>query len=143
MIGGHEHFLITATENRTLISKAGSDAKTRGAHRRQPDTPNGTVERFYELLPITGAIPDDPRTAAVIKSYESRLGAGARRGRRHHARAARRHQPATCAPRKPTSAMWSPTRCAPMRAADIAIVNSGSIRGNRIYPRRAAHAAAR
>ena len=27
VIGGHEHFLITATENRTLISKAGSDAK--------------------------------------------------------------------------------------------------------------------
>ena len=27
IIGGHEHFPITATENRTLISKAGSDAK--------------------------------------------------------------------------------------------------------------------
>ena len=27
IIGGHEHYPITATENRTLISKAGSDAK--------------------------------------------------------------------------------------------------------------------
>ena len=27
IVGGHEHFPITAIENRTLISKAGSDAK--------------------------------------------------------------------------------------------------------------------
>ena len=72
VIGGHEHFPIAVTEGRTLISKAGSDARRvaridvdRLAHR--------TVERFYELLPITSDIPDEPRTAAVIKSYEDRL----------------------------------------------------------------------
>ena len=27
IVGGHEHYPITAVENRTLISKAGSDAK--------------------------------------------------------------------------------------------------------------------
>ena len=109
VIGGHEHFLITSTENRTLISKAGSDAKTRGAHRRQPAAA-GTVERFYELLPISERHPRRPETAEVIESYEKPPQLGARRGRRHRARAARRRQPATCARRKPTSATSSPTR---------------------------------
>src|SRR5262245_56955768 len=59
IIGGHEHFPITATENRTLISKAGSDAKNvaRIDVNRRSD---GTVERFYELLPITNVIANDP-----------------------------------------------------------------------------------
>ena len=36
--------------------------------------PGGTLERFYELLPITSAIVDEPRTAEVVASYETRLG---------------------------------------------------------------------
>ena len=91
VIGGHEHFPITATENRTLISKAGSDAKAL-ARIDVNRTAEGTVERFYELLPITGAIPDEPRTAAVIASFESRLGAELDTVVGDHARAARRHQ---------------------------------------------------
>jgi 2',3'-cyclic-nucleotide 2'-phosphodiesterase (5'-nucleotidase family) len=73
IIGGHEHFPITAIENRTLISKAGSDAKFVAridVNRR----PNGTIERFYELLPITSALADEPRTKAIVDAYESRLG---------------------------------------------------------------------
>src|SRR5262245_5704251 len=73
IIGGHEHFPITATENRTLISKAGSDAKFVAridVNRR----PNGTIERFYELLPITSALADEPRTKAIVDDYEARLG---------------------------------------------------------------------
>jgi 5'-nucleotidase len=73
IIGGHEHFPITATENRTLISKAGSDAKFVAridVNRRR----TGGVERFYELVPITNALPDDPSAAAVIAAYDARLG---------------------------------------------------------------------
>src|SRR3984893_16335924 len=73
IIGGHEHYPITATENRTLISKAGSDAKfvARIDVNRQA---SGIVERFFEVLPITSALADEPRTAGVVKSYEDRLG---------------------------------------------------------------------
>jgi 5'-nucleotidase len=75
IIGGHEHFPITATVNRTLISKAGSDAKfvARIDLVRRPGRP---VDRFYELIPITGALPDDPKTADVVNAWESKLGAG-------------------------------------------------------------------
>jgi 5'-nucleotidase len=75
IIGGHEHFPITATENRTLISKAGSEAKF-VARIDIARRPSGAIERFYELMPITNALPDDPAAAAVIGSYEARLGGG-------------------------------------------------------------------
>jgi len=74
VIGGHEHYPITSTENRTLISKAGSDARWVAridVARRQ----SGTLERFFELMPITAAIADEPATAAVVASYETKLGA--------------------------------------------------------------------
>jgi len=132
VIGGHEHFLITSTENGSLISKAGSDAKAL-ARIDVNRTSAGTVERFYELLPVTGVIPDDPRTAAVIASYESRLSSeletvvGISRvpldGISSHLRTAETNLGDVVA-----DAIRADAR------ADIAIVNSGSIRGNRVFP---------
>jgi 5'-nucleotidase len=132
VIGGHEHFLITSTENRTLISKAGSDAKAL-ARIDVNRTAQGTVERFYELLPVTAAIPDDPRTAAVIASFESRLSSEL--------------ETVVAVTRVPLDGISQHLRSQEtnlgdlvadaMRAdagTDIAIVNSGSIRGNRIFP---------
>ena len=57
-----------AVENRTLISKAGSDAKFVAridVNRR----PGSAVERFYELIPITAAI--GPQMASPIGSSAS------------------------------------------------------------------------
>jgi len=75
IVGGHEHFPITEAEGRVLISKAGSDAKfaARIDVSRRPG-PANTIERFFELIPITNAIPDEPKTASVAASYETRLG---------------------------------------------------------------------
>jgi len=132
VIGGHEHFLITATENRTLISKSGADART-VSRIDVNKLPGGTVERFYELLPMSSAIPDDPRTAAVIKSYEDRLSSEL--------------EAVVATTRVPLDGISSHLRTSEtnlgdviadaVRAeagADLAIVNSGSIRGNRIFP---------
>jgi 2',3'-cyclic-nucleotide 2'-phosphodiesterase (5'-nucleotidase family) len=73
VIGGHEHYPIAAAEQHALISKAGSDAKF-VARIDVSRTPGGTLERFYELIPVTSAIPDEPETARVVADYESRLG---------------------------------------------------------------------
>jgi 5'-nucleotidase len=131
IVGGHEHFPITATENRTLISKAGSDAKFVARidlNRRA----SGTVERFYELIPITAAITDDPRTAAVVDSYMSRMGAeldvvvGSSRvpldGRAGRLRASETNLGNLVADAVRADA-----------GADIAIMNSGSLRGDRVH----------
>jgi 2',3'-cyclic-nucleotide 2'-phosphodiesterase (5'-nucleotidase family) len=75
IVGGHEHYPITTVEGHTLISKAGSDARfvARLDILRKP-APAAIVERFFELIPITNEIPDEPKTAAVADGYEARLG---------------------------------------------------------------------
>jgi 5'-nucleotidase len=139
VIGGHEHYPITTTENRTLISKAGSDAKwiaridlnriekVGGADRRT----ESTLERFYELIPITNALPDEPATAAVVNGYESRLGPAL--------------DIVVGSTRVPLDANSVRLRAGETNIgdaiadairgdADISLMNAGSIRGDRIYP---------
>ena len=131
IIGGHEHYPITATENRTLVSKAGSDARFIAridVNRRG----GGPVERFFELLPITAALADEPNTAAVVASYETRLGGEL--------------DTVVGRTRVPLDAVSVRMRASEsnlgdlvadvMRddaGADLAIMNAGSIRGDRIY----------
>jgi len=132
IIGGHEHFPITATENRTLISKAGSDAKyvARIDLNRRAD---GLLERFFELIPITASIPDEPRTAAVVADFESRLG----KELDVVVGASRVGLDANSVRMRAGETNLGDLVADAMRAAvesDITIVNSGGIRGDRIYP---------
>lgn len=131
IVGGHEHYPVTAIENRTLISKAGSDA--RFVARLDIDRrPSGAVERFYELIPVTSALADEPRTADVVRSYETRLGAelntvvGTARvpldADTVRLRAAETNLGNLFADAMRTAA-----------GADIAIVNAGSVRGDRVF----------
>jgi 5'-nucleotidase/UDP-sugar diphosphatase len=132
VIGGHEHYVITALERRSLISKAGSDAKW-VARIDVGQRLSGSIERFYELLPINGALADDPRTAEVIDSYEKRLGTAldnvagttttALDGVSLHLRSAETNLGNLVADAIRADA-----------GTDIAITNSGSIRGNRVFP---------
>lgn len=131
IVGGHEHYPITATENRTLISKAGSDGKFIAridVNRRL----SGTVQRFFELMPVTAAIPDEPRTLDVVNAYESRLAGfdtivGVSRvaldAVNVHMRTGE-----TALGNMVADAMRDDVK------ADITIVNSGSIQGDRVYP---------
>jgi 5'-nucleotidase / UDP-sugar diphosphatase len=132
IIGGHEHFPITATENRTLISKAGSDAKW--VARIDVNRPRlGPLERFYELIPITSALADEPHTADVVASYENRLG--------------KELDTVVGASRVPLDAESVHLRTSETNLGDLfadalradsqtdaAIMNGGSIRGDRVYP---------
>jgi 5'-nucleotidase / UDP-sugar diphosphatase len=132
IIGGHEHFPITSTENRTLISKAGSDA--RWIARIDLNRPRlGPLERFYELIPITNALADDPGTAEIVASYENRLGkeldtvVGTSRvaldAESVHLRTAETNLGDLFADALRADAQ-----------TDVAIMNGGSIRGDRPYP---------
>ena len=131
IVGGHEHFPIAAAVNRTFISKAGSDAKfvARIDIAKRPGRP---VERFYELIPITSALPDDPKTAEVVNAYESKLGAGL--------------DEVVGSNRTPLEGTSSRLRASEtnlgdlvadaVRAAarsDAALVNGGGIRGDRVH----------
>jgi len=132
IVGGHEHYVITSTENRTLISKAGTEARflARIDLNRRPE---GTIERFYELLPVTSAIADEPTTAEVVASFETRLGTAL------DAVLGESTVPLDAVSIRLRSSERNVGNFVAdaIRAdagADIAIVNSGSIRGDRIYP---------
>jgi 2',3'-cyclic-nucleotide 2'-phosphodiesterase (5'-nucleotidase family) len=133
VIGGHEHYPITSVEQHALISKAGSDAKfvARIDVNRTPGTA-GVVERFYELIPVTSAIPDDPETAKVVGGYEARL------GRELDAVVGTTATPldATDARLVQETALGNLIADA-LRAdvaADVGLSNAGGARGSRIYP---------
>jgi 2',3'-cyclic-nucleotide 2'-phosphodiesterase (5'-nucleotidase family) len=142
IVGGHEHFPITASHNRTLISKTGSDAKYVGRIDLvrpipRPGRPSagsvGRVERFHELIPVTAALADEPRTAAVIKSYIDRVSAEldvvvttskvALDGVSTRIRTSETNLGNLFADTVRTEA-----------GANIALINSGGIRGDRLYP---------
>jgi 5'-nucleotidase len=134
IVGGHEHFPITVVQNRTLISKAGSDARfvARIDLNRVNRRNSGSVERHFELVPITAALPDDPRTADVVNSYEARMGPEL--------------DVVVASTRVPLDGVAARIRTSEtnlgnlvadaMRAntdAEIAMVNSGGVRGDRVH----------
>ncbi len=99
IVGGHEHFPITATENRTLISKAGSDAKFVA----RIDVDRRRDRRRRALLRADPghrrASPDDPRDGGGRQRPTRRGWARElERGRRHDTRAARRRRRRGSAP---------------------------------------------
>ena len=134
IVGGHEHFPIAAVVGRTLISKAGSDAKfvARIDLAKSAQAGPGHVDRFYELIPITSAIGDEPAAAAVVAAYEGKLGPELDK--------------VVASTRVPLDGVTLRLRASEtnlgnlvadaIRAevqADIAIVNAGGIRGDRIH----------
>jgi 2',3'-cyclic-nucleotide 2'-phosphodiesterase (5'-nucleotidase family) len=131
IVGGHEHFPIAVTTGRTFISKAGSEA--RYVARIDVNRRTSGLERFYELMPITDAIKDEPATAAVVQSWEAKLD--------------RELDKPIATTRVSLDAIGTRIRTSEtnlgnlvadaIRAdanAEIAIVNSGGIRGERPYP---------
>lgn len=132
IVGGHEHFPITAVEGRTLISKAGSEARfvARIDVNKRDQVP---LERYFELVPVTSAIKDDPATAAVVEEWEARLG----REMDVPVGSSRVTLEARDVRLRASEVNLGDLIADAMRqqaGTDVAIMNSGGIRGNREYP---------
>jgi 5'-nucleotidase len=132
IVGGHEHYPLTGVWGHALVSKAGSDA--RWVARIDLDKRGSNpLDRYYELMPVTGAIKDDADTLGVINAWEARLDP-----------AMDREIGTTAVPldardrslRLGESPLGDFIADAMRQRAgtDLALLNSGSIRGNRIYP---------
>lgn len=132
IVGGHEHVPITAIAGRTLISKAGSEA--RYVARIDVNNPGASgADRYYELMPVTPAIADDPAAAAVIDAWEARLGTeldlpiGTSRVELDAVEARLRAS-------ETNLGNFVADAIRREAQADIGLVNSGGIRGSRVYP---------
>lgn len=134
VIGGHEHYPITATEGRTLISKAGSDARfvARIDVDRAAVGAARPVERFYELIPITSALPDDPKTAEVVASFEARLGTELQQVIGETETPLDAEELRLRASETNLGDLFADAMRAEAKT-DVALMNAGSIRGNRVY----------
>jgi 5'-nucleotidase len=133
ILGGHEHFPITTYVERTLITKPGSDARNVARidiSRPQPDAP---VEKHFEMVPIVEGMVEDSTTSGAVAAWEARLD--------------EELAVTVGATREPLNAVAEDVRSGEsnlgnvfadaMRrdtGAQVAILNSGSIRSNRIYP---------
>jgi 5'-nucleotidase len=160
VIGGHEHYPITGMEGRTLISKAGSDARwvaridvvgpadarqswgsgqspTSGQSRgsAQSRGPGGAslVAKFFELIPITSEIPDDPNTAAVVQDYEERLSGELDTVIGEVAAPLEARSIRLRVSEQPIGNLFADAIRSDVKA-EAALINSGSIRGDRVYP---------
>src|SRR5206468_7887488 len=72
-LGGHEHDPLERVVGATLITKAGSD----GVYVVRVDfqaTPEGRVlGRQHRFVPVTAELPEDPAMAALVAGYAARL----------------------------------------------------------------------
>ena len=131
IIGGHEHIPIATAVERTFISKAGSDA--RFVARLDLGRTHSVLEKNYALLPVTPDLPEDPEAARVVADYEQQLGAAL--------------DVAVGSTRVDLDAVAHRVRAAESNlgnfiadalredvAADVGLMNSGSIRGDRVFP---------
>jgi 5'-nucleotidase / UDP-sugar diphosphatase len=131
ILGGHEHYPITALVGRTLISKAGADAEFVARIDVRKDQTG--VDRHFAHLPIDATIPDDPETARLVADYEIKLGTSL------DAVVATSLSPLDGDSRRIRSGETNLGNLVAdaMRAhvgADVAMINSGSIRGDRTFP---------
>lgn len=137
VVGGHEHYPITAVEGGALISKAGSDA--RWVARIDLAKPAGaaaarrSMERFFELLPVNDAIPEDRATSKVVDDYEARLGTELDAVVGETAVPLDARSIRLRAGEQPIGNLFADVIRADVNA-DAALLNAGSIRGDRIYP---------
>ncbi len=133
ILGGHEHFPITTHVERTLITKPGSDARNVARVDVSRPSADAPVERHFEMVPIVEGLAEDPVTASVVGGWEARLDSEL--------------EVEVGVTSEPLDAVAEDVRSGEsnlgnlfadaMRrqsGAEIAILNSGSIRSNRVYP---------
>jgi 5'-nucleotidase len=133
IIGGHEHLPITTFVNQTLISKAGADSRYVARIDLTPIASSPRVERHYELVPIVEGMREDEATLKVAADFEGRLG--------------KELEVVVGSTTTPLDAVSEHVRSGETSAgnlfadavrealrADVAIINGGSIRSNRLFP---------
>jgi 5'-nucleotidase len=133
ILGGHEHFPITTQVEHSLIIKPGSDARNVARVDVSRPRADGPIEKHFELVPIVEELAAEPVTAGVVAEWESRLD--------------RELAVTVGAASEPLNAVAEQVRSREVNlgnlfadamrretGAEIAILNSGSIRSNRVYP---------
>jgi 2',3'-cyclic-nucleotide 2'-phosphodiesterase (5'-nucleotidase family) len=133
ILGGHEHDPMVAEEGKTLITKGGSDAR----YLVQVDlwlTREGKlVERSWRYRELSRRIAPDPAVEELVRAYAARLDRDLDTviGRADAPLEARTHQLRTL---ETNLGDFVADRLRERLETDVAVVNGGAIRTNRIMP---------
>jgi 5'-nucleotidase len=133
ILGGHEHEPLVAEEGKTLITKAGSDAR----YLIQVDVWLGRdgrlVERSWRFREVSRRIEPDPTVEALVRDYARRLDRelDAVVGKSTVALEARS---ATLRTEETNLGDFVADALRERLASDVALINGGAIRTNRTVP---------
>jgi 5'-nucleotidase len=139
ILGGHEHELLQSTSNGTPIYKMGSDARNLGRIELKIDSKTGQVSTIdLKIIPVTKDVPEDPRTRSIIDDYERQL--EARLGVKLDDKVGQSDveldaQQASVRGRESNVGDFVADCYRAETGADVAIVNGGGIRSDRLYPK--------
>lgn len=133
ILGGHDHAPMIETEGRTLIVKAGADAMNVGQVGYEVGCAAEILGRRYRLIPVDAGVGEAPDVAALVARYRAmanprldRTVAVLRHELDGRELVVRREQ-------APVGRFVAEAMRIRMRA-DVALLNGGSIRGNRVIP---------
>jgi 5'-nucleotidase len=133
ILGGHEHEPLVAEEGRTLITKAGSDARYLVQVDVWLEPRGGVLDRSWAFHEVSRRLPEDPEVAALVRAYAARLARAldveiGRTAVPLEARRARVRTEETNLGDFVADAMRARMR------TDVALVNGGGLRTDRVLP---------
>ncbi|HET7342519.1 MAG TPA: bifunctional UDP-sugar hydrolase/5'-nucleotidase [Methylomirabilota bacterium] len=133
ILGGHEHEPLVAEEGKTLVTKAGSDARYLVQVDLWFGADGALRERSWTFHEVSARLPEDPRVAALARGYAERL------GRELDVEVGRTTAPleARRAPLRTRESNLADFVTDAMRArlgTDVALINGGGIRSDRVLP---------
>jgi 5'-nucleotidase len=133
ILGGHEHEPLVSEEGKTLITKAGSDARYLVRVDVWLGADGRVLERSWTFHEVSARVRPDAEVAALVDRYEARLGRelDVVVGRTAVPLDARRAQLRT---EETNIANFIADVMRRRLEADVAIVNGGGIRTDRIVP---------
>jgi 2',3'-cyclic-nucleotide 2'-phosphodiesterase (5'-nucleotidase family) len=134
VLGGHEHIPITVYERDVLILKAGSDAEFLGAVDLDVTIERGTVTAVPSWRLIANyRVVADPQIQAMVRDHEQRLDRELGRpiGKTETELDSRNE---TVRFREAAIGNLVADAIRAATNADVALVNGGGLRGNKVYP---------
>lgn len=130
ILGGHEHTVLQSVVGKTLILKAGSEARDLG--RIDIAMNNGRVEHVdFGLIPVVNEVAKAPRVVAALKTFEEQANTELAKP----VAETRIAIDASNANRVQSTAFgnWLADRVRVAAGGDIGLVNGGNIRAEQVY----------
>ncbi|WP_373531943.1 bifunctional UDP-sugar hydrolase/5'-nucleotidase [Vampirovibrio sp.] len=134
VMGGHEHTLLQSVVQGTPIYKVGSDARTMGRYDLWLDPETHRLQSMdAQMLPVDQSIPDDPKVAASVQAYLNQIEAGLGETIGQTTVPLNALQADNRSQETNLGNFLADAYRAKLKT-DVAVLNGGSIRANKIYP---------